>query len=71
MYHRIRYTNGTWSPWARLEDPGTATSVGASVDDAANVLHLTATIGAQTYHRVRNTGGSWTNWGSLHTEVLG
>ncbi|GIH20070.1 hypothetical protein Raf01_82420 [Rugosimonospora africana] len=62
IYHRIRYTDGSWSGWGSL---GPGTQVSASIDRRANVLHLAAVINGTIYHRIRWADGSWSPWASL------
>jgi hypothetical protein len=64
IYHRIRYTDGTWSEWGNL---GPGTQVSASIDRHANALHLAAINNGTIIHRIRNADGTWTPWASLGT----
>jgi hypothetical protein len=65
IYHRIRYTNGSWSSWGGLDELGAVTSVAGAIDRDNAILHLTAVMGGKAYHRIRNADGSWTAWGGL------
>jgi hypothetical protein len=42
LFHRIRNTDGTWTPWGQLGNPGTASALSTTVDPT-QTLHLTAT----------------------------
>jgi flagellum-specific peptidoglycan hydrolase FlgJ len=64
LYHRVRNTDGTWTPFGPLGKAGKDVAIAALPDGSAQVL----AIGSDdvVYHRVRNANGTWTPFGALN-----
>jgi hypothetical protein len=66
VFHRVRWTDGSWTQWAYAGQPiGHMYQIGAS-GLYNNEVQLTV-VGhlGETFHRVRRSGGAWTQWAKL------
>ena len=63
IYHRIRYDNGTWTPWGLAGGPFTATDIAAAIDQDDFAQFVAVASDHTLWHRARYREGGWTNWG--------
>ncbi len=70
LHHRIRFANGSWTPFAPLNGVGTtnpAVAKDVTVAGLPNGTSQVVIVGADDaiYHRVRQPDGTWTAFNSL------
>jgi hypothetical protein len=72
-YHRVRYENGTWSPFGDLGIPPSEALVDVAIAASRWDVHVAIVTRhpninvpeSGVYHRIRYSGGPWTPWGAV------
>jgi hypothetical protein len=71
VYHRVRWDNGTWSPFISLGIPAYEVVVDVAIAADLWGVHVALitdhphvnVVDTKVFHRMRNSDGSWTPWG--------
>ena len=62
IWHRIRYSNGTWTSWGLTDPTFQATDVAIGIDAAGNAHLVAVGLDNTVWHRVRYANGGWSPW---------
>jgi hypothetical protein len=63
IWHRIRYDNGTWTPWGLASGSFPADDIAAAVDSDDFAQFVAVAQDHTVWHRARYREGGWTAWG--------